>query len=124
MADMTVPQMFVLAMAVSSAMLVGSGFNDWANTGYDPGLEGAAEDLRETAHENTDASTIAGALNLLGLAISAINILVTTFVWVYLFPAALMNIGFPAWFAVPIGLPVLYINLIGTAEFLRGYRTG
>lgn len=116
----TVAPMFVISMAVAAALMSGSGFTAWAGVGYDVGLDNTADDLRDQAKSDVESSTISNALNLLGLAVAAIDIMVETFVWVYLFPLALMNIGFPSWFAVPIGLPVLYVNLIGTAQLLRG----
>lgn len=124
MANMTVPQMFVISMAVSSALLAGSGFNAWAGVGYDPGLGGPMDDLHDTAREDPESSVVTDAVNLIGLAIAAIQIIVDMFVWVYLFPFALMNIGFPAWFAIPIGAPIEYVNIVGTAEFMRGFRSG
>ena len=116
----TVAPMFVISMAVAMAIMSGSGFTAWAGVGYDTGLSGTANDLRDQAQDDVESSTVSNALNLLGLAVAAIDIMIQTFVWVYLFPLALMNIGFPWWFATPVGLPVLYVNLIGTAEILRG----
>ncbi len=116
----TVAPMFVISMAVAAAIMTGSGFTAWAGVGYDVGLTGTADDLRTQAHEDPESSTISNALNLLGLAVAAVDIMIQTFVWVYLFPLALINIGFPAWFATPVGLPVLYVNLVGTAQLLRG----
>lgn len=116
----TVAPMWVISMAVAMAIMSGSGFTAWAGVGYDAGLDNTADNLRDQATSDVESSTISNALNLLGLAVAAIDIMVETFVWVYLFPLALMNIGFPAWFAVPVGLPVLYVNLVGTAGLLRG----
>ena len=120
MVRMTVAPAFVISMAVAAAILSGSGFNDEVGISYGVGLDNAADDLREQAHQDFEGSVISQAINLIGLAISGISIVVDTFVWVYLFPLALTNIGFPWWFAYPVGLPVLYINLIGTAALLRG----
>lgn len=122
MARMTVAPMFVISMAVAAALLSGSGFTAWAGVGYDLGLGGVSDDLRAQAQQDVEGSVIGSALTLLGLAIAAIGIVVETFVWVYLFPFALNNIGFPWWFAYPVGLPVLYVNIIGTASILRGYN--
>lgn len=120
MVRQTVAPMFVISMAVAAAIMSGSGFTAWAGVGYDTGLSNTADDLRDQAKNDVESSTVANALNLLGLAVAAIDIMIQTFVWVYLFPLALMNIGFPGWFAVPVGLPVLYVNLVGTASVLRG----
>lgn len=120
MVRQTVAPTFVISMAVAMAIMTGSGFTAWAGVGFDTGLSSTADDLREDADSNVESSTISGALNLLGLAVASVDIMVKTFVWVFLFPLALMNIGFPAWFAVPIGLPVLYTNLVGAASILRG----
>lgn len=120
MVRQTVPVVFVISMAVAAAIMSGSGFTAWSGVGYDVGLDKTADELRTDAGGDVEGSLFSGATDLLGLAISAVDILVETFVWVFLFPLALMNIGFPAWFAVPVGLPVLYVNLIGTASILRG----
>jgi hypothetical protein len=120
MVRQTVAPIFVLSMAVAAAILTGSGFTAEAGVGYDVGLSDSADDLRELADQDVEGSVVQDAVNLIGLAIAAIDIIVQTFVWVFLFPLALINIGFPAWFAVPVGLPVLYINVIGTVSILRG----
>lgn len=120
MARLTVAPMFVISMAVAAALMSGSGFTAWAGVGYDLGLTDVSNDLRGQAQEDVEGSVIGSALTLLGLAIAAISLLVDTFVWVYLFPFALNNLGIPWWFAYPVGLPVLYVNIIGTVSVLRG----
>lgn len=128
MVRQTVPALFVISMAVAAAILTGSGFNDAMGVGLDVGLGDAAADLTEQAHQPQEGeegivgSVIGGALTMIGLAITAIGMIIETFYWVYLFPVALMNIGLPAWFATAIGLPVWYVNIYGTAELIRGMR--
>jgi hypothetical protein len=124
MVRQTVPALFVISMAVASAMLVGSGFNSEVGVGIDLGLDDYADNLREQAHQDPSGSVIGGALTLIGLAIAAVDIVVKTFVWVYAFPLVLQNIGFPVWFYTPVGLPIWFVNLYGTAEIVRGMRMG
>jgi hypothetical protein len=122
MVRQTVPALFVISMAVASAILVGSGFNDQVGVGIDLGLGDYADDLRQQAHEDQTGSVIGGALTMIGLAIAAIDIIFQTFIWVYAFPVALGNLGLPMWFTGPVGLPVWFVNLYGTAEIIRGMR--
>jgi len=120
MVRMSVPTVWVISMAVAAAIMSGSGFNAAVGIHYAVGLDHASDSLRSQAHQDFQGNIISQAINLVGMAISAIGIVVDTFVWVYLFPLALTNIGFPWWFAYPVGLPILYTNLIGTAGLLRG----
>lgn len=122
MVRQSVPALFVISMAVSAAILSGSGFNDAMGVGVDVGLSDYADKLEQQAHQDFEGSVIGGALTMIGLAISAISIVINTFYWVYAFPIALANIGLPMWFAGPVGLPVWYVNLYGTAEIIRGMR--
>lgn len=122
MVRQSVPALFVISMAVSAALLSGSGFNEQMGVGIDVGLQDYADRLHDQAHQDFSGSVIGGALTMIGLAISAISIVINTFYWVFAFPVALMNIGLPSWFAVPIGLPIWYVNLYGTAEIIRGMR--
>lgn len=122
MVRQTVPALFVISMAVSAAILSGSGFNDQMGVGIDMGLSDYADKLESQAQQDFSGSVIGGALTMIGLAISAISIVTETFYWVYAFPLALSNLGLPMWFATPIGLPVWFVNLYGTAELIRGMR--
>lgn len=122
MVRQSVPALFVISMAVSAAILSGSGYNDQMGVGVDVGLSDYADKLDQQAHQDFEGSVIGGALTMIGLAISAISIVVETFYWVYAFPVALMNVGLPAWFATPISLPIWFVNLYGTAEIIRGMR--
>lgn len=122
MVRQTVPALFVISMAVSAAILSGSGFNDQLGVGVDIGLSDYADKLTEQAHQDFQGSVIGGALTMIGMAISAVTIVIDTFYWVYAFPVALYNIGLPMWFATPIGLPIWFVNLYGTAEIIRGMQ--
>lgn len=122
MVRQTVPALFVISLAAAAMILSGSGFNAEMGVGVDVGLDDYAEQLEEQAHQDFESSVIGGALTMIGLAISAIDIVINTFYWVFAFPVALTNLGLPLWFASAVGLPVWFVNLYGTAEIIRGMR--
>lgn len=122
MVRQTVAPTFVISMAVAAALMTGSGFTEWAGVGFDIGLSGPADALRTMAHNDIESSILSGIVRMIGLAITAISMLVETFIWVFLFPEALTNLGLPRWFSYPVGLPVLYVNIIGTISILRGFN--
>lgn len=89
-------------------------------TGLESGekLEQAAED--SPVHENGsfNGSAKGGSEdNIVGLIISGTQALVSFTVMVGLLPAELMNLGFPKWFAMPVGLATQAIVGIGIVQF-------
>lgn len=122
MVRQTVPALFVISLAAAAMILSGSGFNAQMGVGVDVGLGDYADQLEQQAHQDFEGSVIGGALTMIGLAISAISIVINTFYWVYAFPIALTNLGLPMWFAAAVGLPIWYVNLYGTAEIIRGMQ--
>jgi len=85
---------------------VGSSVQDQAsNSSVESGVDGAAG--------NTDQPLITFILNGGGALLSIAQSVV-------LLPVALMNLGFPAWFAVPIGSLVSIIVGVGITQFIAG----
>lgn len=111
--------MVVLSMAVSGLILSGSGFNQMVGINYATGLSDAVDNMQSDARGDIEAQSF-GGVTLIGLAITAITMFVDTFVLVYLFPFFLLNIGFPAWFSIPVGIPFEFANIVGTVQILRG----
>lgn len=117
------PVMIVFALAVSGAMLGGSGFADaW---GGDPPQTSAAQDsLNDSASRvgpgsgpaagpvsNTDSS-------LVGLIVSGWTSFVEIAGAVALLPVTLVNLGFPAWFAAPAGVFAQFVIGVGLVQFV------
>ena len=117
---------FAVAMALSMALaglfMAGSGFNN--AVGQDdraPTISGALEekaDTNETTFSSSARTEEEGSIP--GFIISATETVVGI-VWIVLaMPATLRELGFPRWFAYPIGLGFYVIVTIGVAQFASG----
>lgn len=118
----TAPVMIVLALAVSGMMLGMSGFEQaWGAPAPDTSaaqdeLNGSSGDLDPSGEpisgpvSSADSSTV-------GLIASGLGTLTDVAGAVVLLPLTLMNLGFPAYFAVPLGGLAQLIAGIGLVEF-------
>lgn len=100
--------MVVLALGISGAMLGGAGFADaWGSPA--PQTDAAQEELNESGGdlnpENTPVSGPVGSgdSEIVGLIASGLSSLTDLAGAVALLPWTLMSLGFPAWFAAPVG---------------------
>jgi len=86
------------------------------------------DDVGEQASvdEDTENSGLAGDVTgdneptIVGLAISAGSFVTELVVAVGLLPVALMRLGFPQYFAVPVGSIAQVIAFVGLAQFVTG----
>jgi len=116
------PLFAVLAIAVAGGMLGASGFADaW---GADPPQTTAAQDdlnssASDLAPSNKPVSGPVSAADssVVGLIASGLGGIVDAAGAVALLPVTLTNLGFPAWFAYPLGLLAQLITGIGIVEF-------
>jgi|APHM01.1.fsa_nt_gi hypothetical protein len=125
MARTLFPIVAVLALGVALLMMQGSGFNALITGSQDPGPlgdaignqadsspanEGSLNATRSAAGEGSIAGLILGggetALDVVGL--------------LALLPVTLERLGFPTWFALPLGSIVYIISGLGIAQFVSG----
>lgn len=116
------PVMIVLAIGVAGVMIGMSGFG--AAWGADsPTTSGAQEKLNESAkNQNPNKGPVSGPVSsgdsdIIGLIANGLGSMVDIASAVALLPVTLMNLGFPAYFAVPIGSLAYIIAGIGVIEY-------
>jgi len=120
----------VLAFGVAFALLAGSGIGA-AVFGASPGDADTArtlEDISTDASVDTDAeggglsADVAGdnEPTLVGVAISGGQFAAQLVGAVALIPVTLIRLGFPRYFAVPVGGVLQVIAFIGLVQFVRG----
>jgi len=119
----------VLAFAVASSLLTASGIA--GTLGATPAGDQSARTLDDIASDATvDEDSETGGLSadvagdneptLVGVAISGGQFAASLVASVALLPVELMRLGFPFWFAVPIGGVAQVIAFIGLIQFVRG----
>ena len=121
----------VLAFGVAFALLSGSGIGS-AVFGEDPGGAETTRALDEIADEaavDGDEDEPGGLTadvggdsepTLVGVAISGGQFAAQLVGAVALLPVTLMRLGFPTYFAIPVGGVAQVIALIGLVQFVRG----
>jgi hypothetical protein len=112
--------MIVLAIGVASMMWTMSGVGGLYNNGADS-LQSANE-LNESANESSvrgfgaDAGPNQGG-NIIGLVFTGLERIISLAGLVILLPVEMANIGFPWWFAWPVGIMTQTVAGIGILEF-------
>jgi len=120
------PVLIVLALGVSGAMIGMSGFEDaWGAPA--PSTTGAQEELDNGTTVNPNDRPIEGPVssgesNIVGLITDGLSSLTGIAASVAVLPVTLINLGFPAWFALPIGSLVYIISGIGLIQFATNRR--
>ena len=119
----------VLAFGVAFALLAGSGIGA-AVFGASPGDAETARTLDEVGSEASVDEDSEGGLaadvagdnepTLVGVSISSGQFVVQLIAAVALLPVTLTRLGFPAYFAVPVGSVAQIIAFIGLAQFVGG----
>lgn len=112
----------VVTVGVSGMMLGMAGFADtW---GAEPPRTDAAADQVNQSADNVgpDSGPVEGPVtssdgSIVGLIVSGLGSLVNIAGAVVLLPVTLMNLGAPAWFAIPVGSLAELIVGIGIIEF-------
>jgi hypothetical protein len=119
--------MFAVAIALSMAMggifMYGSGFS--AAVGQDDRAPTISDTLEERASANDSVSFESSARSqddgsIAGFIISGTSELVRIVSMVALLPVTLRDLGFPQWFAYPIGLGFYILVTMGIAQFAGG----
>lgn len=116
------PVMVVMALGVAGMMLGMSGFNDaWGAPA--PQTSAAQEELNQSAERVDPQETpISGPVSAadsstVGLIASALGTITDMVAAVVVLPLTLINLGFPPFFAVPLGLLAQLITGVGLIEF-------
>lgn len=117
---MNAPQLMVLLACLAGAILIFSGAGLGGELGAAPSA-GLEEDMQEVEQEvETFESDQRGVDSIIGLAITATSITATLLGLLLLAPVTLQNLGFPAWIALPLSLPIYVIGALFTVAILRG----
>lgn len=125
------PVVLVLGMMLMAAFFVGSGFNGIVSG--ESNVDALGGELDEKAGEsavgvngsggNLSASRSASDEgSIVGLVVSAASNLFNFVGLVALLPTTLQKLGFPAWFALPVGATVSIVASIGLIQFISGRR--
>jgi len=122
----TFPIMVVLALGIAIALFTGSGFNALIQ-GDTPAAQQISERVNSTANDTSAgrgelAGSRSGAddSSIVGLAISGGRNIAKITGMVALLPVTLHNLGFPQWFASPIGWSLTILISIGVMQFITG----
>jgi hypothetical protein len=115
----------LLSFGVAGALITGSGFAALIGQG-DP--VGTVDDrVSEQANESTlENGSVSGEkapgddASIISLVISGGQRIAEVIGMVVLLPMTLINLGFPPWFAVPVGAPATIIASIGVVQFVTG----
>jgi len=116
----------ILCFALVSALFAGSGFN--AIVEGDRGGGQAADELGDQANDSVakDGSNISAQRaasddgSIAGVILSTGQSVLDTIGMIALLPVTLMNLGFPRWFALPIGSIAYVLSGIGLIQFITG----
>jgi len=114
------PELLVLFACIAGATMIMAGSGIGAELGGTPetGAEGEFEDLQEEL-EQTESDQ-RGVDSIIGLAISSVSLAFQLIPILLLAPISLQNLGFPAWIAVPLSLPIYVLTVLFVIEVLRG----
>lgn len=118
--------MVLFAIGLAGAFFAGSGFNglvqgdggtqqvsDVVNNSADGSVVGDSESLtgsRETTGDGSIVGLVIGGGRVIGSVIGKIVLL----------PFTLMQLGFPAWFALPVGAFSELVVSVGLIQFITG----
>lgn len=117
-----VPVFVVLAIAVAGMMLGMSGFQSaWGAPA--PQTASAQDQLNASAQNASpnegpvEGPVSSGESSIVGLIVNGLTTMVDIAGGVVLLPLTLMNLGFPAYFAIPVGALAELLVGIGLIEF-------
>jgi len=118
----TLPLALTVALFLSAAFFAGSGFN--AVVGGDRGMQDLREEVDDSAEVDSgdDLSAQRGSdeSSIVGLVVGAGQTLSSVVGLVILLPITLQKLGFPLWFATPLGAGAQIIATIGLFQFITG----
>lgn len=122
------PMAAVLALAVAGAMLGASGFAGAWGAEPPTTAAGAQDKLNSSAGDIQPSNNpVSGPVSssdgsVIGLIASGLGSVTDVAGMVALLPVVLTNLGFPSWFAYPLGLLAQLLAGIGIIQFATGRR--
>jgi hypothetical protein len=121
------PVMVVLCLGTAALMLSMSGFGGLYGPDPTDGLDSDDELQSQASNSSVDEdgefggpSVSSGDGDIVGLIISGLSRIASLAAMVVLLPLELRDLGFPWWFAMPVGLVVQTIVGIGLVQFASG----
>ena len=120
----TYPIALVLAMAIAGLMLAGSGFS--AGVGVDRSSDQLSGEVGRVADNSSiddgfDGDVRAGSDDsIVGFIISGTGEVFRLFKLAILLPSTIRGLGFPGWFANPMGRAIQIIVSVGLVQFAVG----
>lgn len=122
----TFPLALVLCLGIALLMFQGSGFNALVSGSQEPGqlgdaVEKQADSSAVQQDQDLDVSrTSSGDGTIAGLILSGGSGIVSVVGLVAKAPITLQRLGFPGWFAVPIGFGFYILGAIGLFQLVSG----
>lgn len=118
----TLPLALTVALFISAAFFAGSGFNSIVSG--DRGMQDLREEVDDSAEVDSgdDLSAQRGSdeSSIVGLVVGAGQTLSSVVGLVILLPITLQKLGFPLWFAAPVGSVLEILVIVGFAQFATG----
>lgn len=119
------PVALVLSLAVAAMMFQMSGFN--AHLSQDNSVDQLSDEMDDRANDsaisqdgNFSGSARSRGGGLVGFVISGVGAVMNIASMAIMLPSALMSLGFPWWFAHPVGRVIQIIVSIGVVQFASG----
>jgi hypothetical protein len=116
----------VIALGLVLLLFTGSGFN--ALVAGDANTQGLQDELRDTNNQSdlSNGTVVEGSRetggqgSIVGIAIGGAQKLLRIVQLVALLPRTLIQLGFPVWFAAPVGGVASLIASVGVIQFISG----
>lgn len=121
----TFPLVAVLSLFVAMAFFSGSGFN--AIVDGDRNTKSLESEVNETANESVGGfDQLSGSRSgedegsIVGIVVAGARNIGKLIGMFALLPVTMTNLGFPVWFAAPVGIVLELIASIGIIQFVTG----
>jgi hypothetical protein len=115
----------VLAIAAAAMMFSMSGYGVLYQNNPADGLGPMQSSLNETASNESVENGVEGQISgedpsLVSMTVNGASSLGSVLAFIALMPVALQNLGFPFWFAYPVGLVVQLFGFIALSQVVIG----
>lgn len=115
------PLVLILAIAMASWMLADSEFNREVGVQHDTGLVDNYKNTAQNVSVNQEDPGIVGSVaSMLTMVVTAVSKLFNIVMFLVFLPLELIALGFPGWFAWPLGLSAQVLGSIGILQFAAG----
>lgn len=117
-----VPIAIVLAFALTAAFFAGSGFNSIVDGGND--MQDLQDNVDDSVNVTRDSQVSGdrgrGESSIVGIVIGSASVIRDLVGLALLLPIKLESIGFPRWFAFPVGSVLEIVLIVGFVQFVTG----